>query len=337
MPIPLVWSDDHIDHAPSLQTVEGQTYPHPERPERAGLIRDALVGARLVDLAGAEPHADRTIDAVHAAEYRRFIRATCEQIPAGRQLTPAGGSRDPRVLTSDRLEERISFYAFGADAPLMRGTYRAARCAVDVALTGADLVADGTAQVFALCRPPGHHAEFARMGGFCYFDNAVIAAQRLVATGTVAILDIDYHHGNGSQHLTYARDDILYLSLHADPSYAYPGFSGRVDETGEGAGQGFNHNFPLPAHTGIDVYAETLDRACEIVARFQPSSLVVSIGFDTHEEDPIAIMRLRSEDFGCLAARIAQLALPTLHVLEGGYALERLGESAVAYMDGLGA
>ena len=174
------------------------------------------------------------------------------------------------------------------------------------------------------------------MGGFCYFNNAVVAAHRLSGDGRVAILDVDYHHGNGSQHLTYTRDDILYVSLHADPRFAYPGFSGHANERGTRRRRlGFNLNLPLPPHMGIDAYMEVLDRGCEAIAEFDPRTLVVSLGFDTHREDPIAILGLYSEDFGRVAERIASLGTPRLHVLEGGYALDRLGESAVAYVQGL--
>ena len=333
--VPLIWSAVHQEHAPKLQTVDGQVHDHPETPARPELIREALEAAGLVRLVAPVAHDDALLDAVHEPKYREFIRDTCAELDPEVSLTPARVSLDPEVLQRSDLAERAAFYAFGQDAPLMQGTYRAAREAVDVALTGADLVREGAADVFALCRPPGHHAEHDRMGGFCYFNNAVVAAHRLSGDGRVAILDVDYHHGNGSQHLTYTRDDILYVSLHADPRFAYPGFSGHANERGRGAGLGFNLNLPLPPHMRIDAYLEELDRACEAIAAFDPRTLVVSLGFDTHREDPIAILGLWSEDFGRVAARIASLGRPRLHVLEGGYALSRLGESAVAYVQGL--
>ena len=336
MAIPLVWSDVHEGHAPELQTVDGQVYDHPETPARPGLIREALEAAGLVLSVAPAAHDDALLDAVHEPKYREFIRDTCAELDPGVSVTPAGVSLDQGVLERSDPAERAAYYAFGQDAPLMQATYRAAREAVDVALTGADLVREGAADVFALCRPPGHHAEYDRMGGFCYFNNAVVAAHMLSGDGRVAILDVDYHHGNGSQHLTYTRDDILYVSLHADPRFAYPGFSGHANERGRGAGEGFNLNLPLPPHMGIGAYMEELDRGCEAIAEFGPQSVVVSLGFDTHREDPIAILGLYSEDFGRVSERIASLGMPRLHVLEGGYALERLGESAVAYLQGLG-
>ena len=333
--VPLVWSDVHEGHAPQLQTVDGQVHDHPETPARPELIREALEAAGLVRLVAPVAHEDALLDAVHEPKYREFIRDTCAELDPEVSLTPARVSLDPEVLQRSDPAERAAFYAFGQDAPLMQATYRAAREAVDVALTGADLVREGAADVVALCRPPGHHAEHDRMGGFCYFNNAVAAAHRLSGDGRVAILDVDYHHGNGSQHLTYTRDDILYVSLHADPRFAYPGFSGHANERGRGAGLGFNLNLPLPPHMAIDAYLEELERGCEAIAAFDPRTVVVSLGFDTHREDPIAILGLWSEDFGRVAERIASLGRPRLHVLEGGYALSRLGESAVAYVQGL--
>lgn len=333
--IPVVWSDAHVDHAPTLQAIDGVDYPHPEVPSRPRLIREALVAEGLADLIPSNPCDDLLVDRVHAPAYRHFMDEACGELTGDEQLAPVGVSADPAVLESDSLAVRASYFAFGADAPLMRATYRAARSAVDVAVTGAGLVKNGSPHAFALCRPPGHHAEHDRMGGFCYFNNAVIAAHELLPAGRVAILDVDYHHGNGSQHLTYDRPDMLYVSLHADPKFAYPGFSGMAAERGSGDGEGFNHNYPLWPGTAIDDYAATLSGACERIAAFAPAGLVVSLGFDTHADDPIASFALRSEDFARIGAEIAALDLPTLHVLEGGYALARLGESAVAYVGAL--
>lgn len=333
--IPVVWSDAHVKHAPKLQVVDGVDYPHPEVPSRPRLVREALVEADLAELVPPEDCDDGAIDRVHARAYREFIRHACASLAEDEQLTTDGVSADPTVLESERLATRASFFAFGTDAPLMHDTYRAARAAVAVAVTGATLVTAGAPHVFVLCRPPGHHAEYDRMGGFCYLNNAVIAAHQLLPAGRVAILDVDYHHGNGSQHLTYERADILYVSLHADPSFAYPGFSGKRDEQGSGVGEGFNHNFPLPPRTAIDAYEAALSEACERIAEFGPARLVVSLGFDTHADDPIAMFALRSEDFARVAAPIAGLSLPTLHVLEGGYALARLGACAVSYVRAL--
>ena len=333
--IPLVSSDIHTAHRPSLQTVDGREHRHPEVPDRVRVIERTLVRAKLAIPTKPAVHADMTIDAVHDPEYRRFIKNVCHEISEGDCLTPRGISLSRKALQSEDAAVRIGHYAFGQDAPLMRGTYRAAREACDIALTGLDHVRNGARHVFSLCRPPGHHAEHARMGGFCYFNNAVVAAHSFSGQGRVAMLDLDYHHGNGSQNLTYERSDILYVSLHADPAFAYPGFSGHQEEVGVGAGEGYNANFPLRAYLVIGEYLSFLERACEVVVAFDPDVLIVSIGFDTHKEDPIAQFDLDSCDFGRIAACIDAMGLPTLHVLEGGYALDYLGEAAMSYVQGL--
>lgn len=333
--IPLVCSDVHAAHTPNLQTVDGREYRHPEVADRVRVIERRLVMAKLATSIKPVAHTDEIIEAVHDPDYRCFIETTCQEIPEGNCLTPIGTSLGRKALQSDDVAVRIGHYAFGQDAPLMRATYTAAREACDIALTGLDYVRDGARHVFALCRPPGHHAEYARMGGFCYFNNAVIAAHNFSDQGRVAMLDIDYHHGNGSQNLTYKRADILYASLHADPAFAYPGFSGYRDEVGEGAGEGCNANFPLRAYLPIGEYLSFLEQACEVIAAFAPDVLIVSIGFDTHKEDPIANFGLESCDFGRIAEQIDAIGLPTLHVLEGGYALDYLGESAMSYVQGL--
>ena len=333
--IPLVSSDIHTAHRPSLQTVDGREHRHPEVPDRVRVIERTLVRAKLAIPTKPAVHADMTIDAVHDPEYRRFIKNVCQEISEGDCLTPRGISLSRKALQSEDAAVRIGHYAFGQDAPLMRGTYRAAREACDIALTGLDHVRNGARHVFALCRPPGHHAEYARMGGFCYFNNAVVAAHSFSSQGRVAMLDLDYHHGNGSQNLTYERADILYVSLHADPAFAYPGFSGWQEEVGVGAGEGYNANFPLRAYLAIGEYLSSLEQACEVVVAFDPDLVIVSIGFDTHTEDPIAQLSLDSCDFGRIAACVDAMGLPTLHVLEGGYALDYLGESAMSYVQGL--
>ena len=333
--IPLVCSDVHAAHAPNLQTVDGREHRYPDVADRLRVIELTLVMAKLATPIKPVTHADAMIEAVHDQDYRRFIETTCQHIPEGDCLTPIGTSLSRKALQSDDVAVRIGHYAFGQDAPLMRGTYRAAREACDIALTGLDYVCDGARHVFALCRPPGHHAEYASMGGFCYFNNAVIAAHNFSGQGRVAMLDIDYHHGNGSQNLTYEREDILYASLHADPAFSYPGCSGYRDEVGEGAGEGCNANFPLRAYVPIGEYLSFLVQACEVIAAFAPDVLIVSIGFDTHKQDPIANFNLESCDFGRIAEEINAMGFPTLHVLEGGYALDYLGESAMSYIQGL--
>src|SRR5207249_4149140 len=211
----------------------------------------------------------------------------------------------------------------------------------DVAITVAERVTGGERLAYGLCRPPGHHAARGMLGGYCYFNNAAIVAEWLRRQGgarKVAILDIDYHHGNGTQQIFWERGDVLYVSLHADPARAFPYFSGHADETGAGAGKGRNRNFPLPAGTRITPYAAALEDACAIIAEFDPDApLVVSLGFDTYERDPIADLGLRTDDYARVGSMIAALGRPTVLLQEGGYAIDAIGANAVSFLSGFSA
>jgi acetoin utilization deacetylase AcuC-like enzyme len=222
------------------------------------------------------------------------------------------------------------------ETSICAGTWQAARAAADVALTGASQINEGARAAFALCRPPGHHAARDLYGGYCFLNNAAVAAQHLRDLGAVrvAILDVDFHHGNGTQDIFYDRSDVLYTSLHGDPAEAFPYFSGYADETGMGDGVGFNLNFPLPPGTQFDVWRDTLDAALSRIANFRADALVVSLGVDTFAEDPISFFRLRSPDFSTYGRMIGECAIPTLFVLEGGYAVGQIGINVVNVLQG---
>jgi acetoin utilization deacetylase AcuC-like enzyme len=219
---------------------------------------------------------------------------------------------------------------------MMAGTWRAALSAAEVALTAASRLSGGLRAAFALCRPPGHHAARDYYGGYCFMNNAAIAAQSLVdrGAGRVAILDVDYHHGNGTQSIFYQRDDVFFLSLHADPRWDYPYFLGYGDEVGEGPGQGFNANYPMPWGTAWSTYGEALGDAITRIRRYGPDAVVVSLGVDTYKEDPISKFKLEMADYPRIGALIAALGRPTLFVMEGGYAVEEIGINTVNLLKG---
>jgi acetoin utilization deacetylase AcuC-like enzyme len=223
-----------------------------------------------------------------------------------------------------------------AGVPITSGTWAAVQESANVALTGAKRLRAGAKAVFSLCRPPGHHAAADYMGGYCYLNNAAIAAQYLRDNGCerVAILDVDYHHGNGTQSIFYQRADVFCASLHADPSVEYPSFLGYADETGAGAGAGYNSNFPLPHGTDWASYSVALHNACDLIASFAPDALVVSLGVDTFEKDPISLFKLKNDDYLRMGEQIAGLGKPTLFVMEGGYAVEDIGINAVNVLQG---
>jgi acetoin utilization deacetylase AcuC-like enzyme len=243
-------------------------------------------------------------------------------------------------LGKDRVPEgidgKLGYYSMDAGAPVTAGTWRAIYGSAQVALSAADRVARGLRSAFALCRPPGHHAASNFMGGYCYLNNAAIAAQYLLDHGAqrILILDVDYHHGNGTQSIFYEWDNVSFVSLHADPLREYPYFSGHAHETGHGRGLGHNHNLPLPLGTTWLEYSAALQQACTIAHAYGPDALVVSLGVDTFENDPISRFRLRSEDYILVGRMVAEIRRPVLFVLEGGYAVNEIGVNVVNVLSG---
>ncbi len=202
----------------------------------------------------------------------------------------------------------------------------------NVRLSAAQTVANGDRSAFGLCRPPGHHAGVDYAGGYCFINNASVAANWLSSMGRVALLDIDYHCGNGTQDIFYDRDDVLTISIHADPDFEYPNFIGHADERGMGRGFGFHHNFPLQKGTDDEEYLVTLDKAAALIGNFDPSYLVVSAGMDIYAEDPLGTIKVTTKGIGEIGKQIAQLGLPTTVIMEGGYANEALGRNILAFL-----
>jgi acetoin utilization deacetylase AcuC-like enzyme len=236
----------------------------------------------------------------------------------------------------DSISGQLGYYAMAGETSIGPGTWEAVQAAADVALSGAKRLAAGERGVFSLCRPPGHHAAHDLYGGYCFLNNAAIAAQSLRDGGAarVAILDVDFHHGNGTQDIFYDRDDVLFVSLHGDPLQCFPYFSGHADETGAGAGLGFNLNLPLPRGTAYDRWSAALARGLDAIRTFRADALVVSLGVDTYEGDPISSFKLSSDDFRRYGRAIGTLGLPTLFVMEGGYAVADIGINVVNVLTG---
>jgi acetoin utilization deacetylase AcuC-like enzyme len=336
-----IYSDLHHSHHGHAELHDGQLVPCFEMPRRAEMIlarvREVGLGAvREPDRFGEAPlrrvHDDGYVSFLAGAWHEwRALGRTHDALPLVWPVRSMRGDRIP-----DDIDGKLGFYSLDAGVPITAGTWSAALAAADVAVTGARVLVEGERAAFALCRPPGHHAATAAMGGYCYLNNAAIAAQYLIdqGCGRIAILDVDYHHGNGTQQIFYRRSDVLFASVHADPRVEYPYFLGYADERGEGEGEGYTHNYPLPHGIGWDAYGPALDEACRNVAAFTPDVLVVSLGVDTYEHDPISQFRLRTDDFTRIGARIADVACPTLFVMEGGYAVEALGVNAVNVLTG---
>lgn len=335
-----VFSDRHRLRNVKTELSGGLLIPPHECPERAQFVLDRVVATRLGEIIAPEEFGLESSLRVHAADYVEFLgEAWSRWAAAGKRGEAIPDCWPARRMLQRRPQEitgQLGYYAFAGETSIGEGTWEAARAAVDVALTAARRIEQGATGAFALCRPPGHHAARDLYGGYCFLNNAAIAAQYLRdrGAGRVAILDVDFHHGNGTQDIFYDRDDVLFVSLHGDPAEAFPYFSGFADETGSGRGLGYTLNLPMPRGTGFAAWRAALATALERVAEFRADALVVSLGVDTFEADPISFFRLRSEDFASYGRQLGAAGLPTLFVLEGGYAVAEIGVNAVNVLMG---
>ena len=327
-----VYSDRHRLHDAKGELYGGVLVPPFEMPRRAELVLARVEAVGLGEVVPPDEFGLEPIRRIHDAGYLSFLETAWDEwVAAGYEgevlvtVWPSRVLRDTRIPT--QIDGRVGYYALAGETPIMAGTWRAARAAVDVALTAQKIVSDGARAAFALCRPPGHHAARDMYGGYCFLNNAAITAQafRDQGVGKVAILDVDFHHGNGTQDLFYDRGDVFYASLHGHPEDAFPHFLGWEDETGEGAGEGCNANYPVRPGARFDEWGAALDDAYRRIAAFGAEALVISLGVDAYKEDPISFFKLESEDYTTCGARIATLGMPTLFVMEGGYAIEEIG------------
>jgi acetoin utilization deacetylase AcuC-like enzyme len=330
-----VFSSDHLLRSPRTELYCGELVAPHESPQRAQIVLERCHTEKLGEVIAPHRHGMAPLLRVHDQHFVEFLKnAWSDWVAAGNR-----GEAIPDCWPARRMAQRcptsiggkLGYYAMAGETSISAGTWEAASAAADVALTGASLINDGKRAAFALCRPPGHHAAHDLYGGYCFLNNAAIAAQSLRDHGAarVAILDVDFHHGNGTQDIFYGRPDVLYVSLHGDPAEAFPYFAGYADETGVGEGAGFNLNIPLPAGTEFSVWQQALREALSRIANFGADALVVSLGVDTFAQDPISTFRLRSPDFSTYGAMIGKFGLPTLFVLEGGYAVDEIGVNVV--------
>jgi acetoin utilization deacetylase AcuC-like enzyme len=334
----IVFATQHRLHDPANAVIDGKRFASEDSPERAESILQALQKPPFGPICAPSDHGLEPILSIHTQDYVQYLQSAYTQnaamfgeMPAviAETFAPRGARRKP-----GSFHGTPGYYCFGVGTPVLEQTWEAAYWSAQCALTATDFVLAGDRAAYALCRPPGHHAASDLYGGLCYLNNAAIAVRALQSAGLhrIAVLDIDYHHGNGTQELFYADPNVLYCSLHAHPDDDYPYYWGAAEETGEGAGKGFNVNFPLPQGTGDDAYLETFERALGIIRAFDPAGLVISAGFDTAVGDPIGGFRLTVEGLAEVGQRAAKLALPTVIVQEGGYQIGRLGENATAFL-----
>lgn len=339
MTIPAFFAAATARHDPQSFMVLGQIRRAEEVPERAERL---LAGGQAAGLSFAEPGAfePSVAAAVHTPEYLRFLA----EIHGCWSAIPGAG---PEVIPNMHLDRRFGGYPSApaglsgyhqADAacPIGAGTWEGAQASAATATAAARAVLGGARAAYALARPPGHHAYADLAGGFCFLNNAAIAARLLRGVhDRVAVLDVDVHHGNGTQGIFYGAGDVLTVSLHADPTDYYPFVQGYAHERGEGAGQGANRNLPLPRTTEDADYMVALDDAIATIRAFAPDALVLALGLDAYREDPLKGMRLSTGAFDAIGARVAAMGLPTVVVQEGGYLCDDLGANLTAFLTGL--
>jgi acetoin utilization deacetylase AcuC-like enzyme len=348
----VVYSPVHLAHDVTVETYMGVQVPANEVAERAERIRAALEADGGFTIAGPTEHGEAPILAVHDEGLVRFLETAWSEMRAQgvrhgflaadtypNRAMFEGMSADAvgRLVREPRqIGGRAGYWGLDSAAPLVAGTYPAARAAVDVALTTVDLVLGGAPMAYGLCRPPGHHAARSMYGGYCFFNNAAIAAEAIARSGgeRVAILDVDFHHGNGTQQIFWRRGDVRYVSIHADPERQYPYFLGRADETGEGEGTRENVNIPLHAGATDEDYLGAVDRAVEAIGAVPGSVVVVSLGFDTYGLDPIGDFALTTAVYHEVGRRVATLGRRLVILQEGGYHRPSLGENARAWLRG---
>ncbi len=337
----VIFSEDHKLRNARTELFGGELVPPFEAPFRAEWILTAVKEAGFTDVSAPEAHGLETALKVHDAGYLAFLETAWERWVAAGHKGEAIATSFPVRRTSPRIPKDIEgvlgYYCNAAETAISPGTWEAAVSAMRSAVTAADIVADGAASAFALCRPPGHHAGIDSFGGYCFINNAAVAAQRLLDKGAskVAVLDVDFHHGNGTQDIFYERGDVYFASLHGDPAEAFPHFLGYAEETGKGAGAGTTQNYPLPPGTPYSVWGAALADALKRIEAFGAEVIVVSLGVDTFEQDPISFFKLTSPDFLTMGRVIAASGVPVLVCMEGGYGVPEIGLNVANVLKGI--
>ena len=329
------FAEAQLAHAPARELHNGGFTDYAEKPARATAILAAIGGAAMPPDRGEAP-----IRAVHDDGYLAFLK----EAPARWQAAGRRGDAIPyafpivgrRPLRLDRIDALLGRHAFDATTPITGDSWTSGYWSAQSALAATHAVLDGDTAAFALCRPPGHHAGADYCGGYCHINVAAVAAQaaRDAGCARVAILDVDYHHGNGTQDIFWARDDVFYASLHADPATDYPFYWGHADERGADAGAGTTLNLPLPHGTTREPFRRALATALDAIAAFAPDLLVVSYGADTWDGDPISHFALQTRDYAMIARDIAARGWPSVIVMEGGYAIDALGANVASFLSG---
>jgi len=334
-------SDAHKQHNPPFEIYTAQEQvTYDESPRRVESILAALVKTDWAELIPPQDFDLEPILAVHSAAHFEYLQSAYERWKStspveGMAFIPYKHSIDREIAIKGDLTEADGFFMTDMTVPIAPGTFAAACVSAQIALSAAQAILTGERSAYALCRPPGHHAGSEICGGYCFLNNAAIAAQWLSGHGKVAILDIDYHAGNGTQAIFYERSDVFMISLHADPARQYPRFAGYAHETGSGPGAGYHKNIPLPAGVDDAAYLRVLEDALDLIAKYDPAFLVVSTGMDIYAGDPLGDFTITRSGFHQIGQAIARLRLPTMLVQEGGYNIDELGNNVGALLSGV--
>lgn len=329
----------HKKHNPDFEISDMAIRKYYECPERIDNIGEALINSDIeatfkkIDI---EDYNEEDLKNTHTKDLIDTIKTISESVEENKYAIP--DTFTPRTYSNNKSKDykNISYHCIDTSTAIGKNTYNAALISAAIAFNGTyPIIQKKENIIYGLCRPPGHHAGTNIYGGYCFFNNAAIAANNFVKSGKVAIFDIDYHHGNGTQDIFYDTDSVLYVSIHADPYFEYPFFSGYKDETGQGSGLNCNLNIPLPFGTDENNYLKAMNKACEKIISFRPDFLIISLGLDTYKNDPICSFKLELDTFKRMGEKIRKLNFPTLVLQEGGYHLEDLGKLAVRFLTGI--
>ena len=337
-----IYSSKHSLRNAKTELYGGELVRPFERPERMDYIIDEIKNQNLGEIKKPKEIDFGIINKIHDEDYINFLNVAWDEwIKEGFKgeaipnIWPSR-SMDSKVIPKF-IEGKLGYYSLAGETSISDGSIEAAYEAVKVVITASEMLQNNNiSNIFSLCRPPGHHASKNQFGGYCFFNNAAIAAEYFKINGAnkIFILDVDFHHGNGTQSIFYNRSDVFYASLHGDPMYAFPHFLGHADEKGTGPGEGYNKNYPMPPGTSYDVWSEALDDSIKNIKTFNPEMLIVSLGVDVYENDPISFFKLKCENFIDIGKRLSKLKLPTLFVMEGGYAIKDIGVNTVNTLKG---
>jgi len=336
-----VYSHKHKLRNSQSELCGGEIVTPFEIPERAEHVLNEFKKRNIGKVINPVDFGIEPLLRVHKSEYLEFLQSCfVEWKQKGNSADAIAWCWPSRNMNNSEppkdIDAKLGYYCLSADTSICEGTWEASRYSANVALTGAQLLVNGNYSAFSMCRPPGHHAPSDMFGGYCFINNAAVAVQYLIDNGSskVAVLDVDFHHCNGTQSIFYNRNDVMVCSVHGDPRYAFPYFSGYEDETGVEKGVGFNINYPLPPNTNYSVWKESLSSALEVIKSFGPDKLVVSLGSDTFKDDPISFFKLESDDFIDYGNKISEINVPTLFVMEGGYAIDDIGLNMINVIQG---